>query len=67
MKKLLFSLLVTVALLLGSNTTISAQPTPVAPAGSGTAADPWQIATLENLYFLSDTDKFKNFGHLILL
>jgi len=56
MKKLLFTLLVTVALLLGSNTTISAQPTPVAPAGSGTEADPWQIATLENLYWIAATD-----------
>ncbi len=56
MKKILFALLVTVALLLGSNTTISAQPTPVAPAGSGTAADPWQIATLENLYWIAAAD-----------
>ena len=57
MKKFLFTLLVTVALLLGSNTTISAQPSPVAPAaGSGTEADPWQIATLENLYWIAATD-----------
>ncbi len=57
MKKLLFPLLVTVALLLCSNITISAQPTPEAPAaGSGTEADPYQIATLENLYWIAATD-----------
>lgn len=56
MKIFLFALLVTVALLLGSNTTISAQPTAVAPAGSGTQADPYQIATLANLYWISASD-----------
>jgi hypothetical protein len=57
MKKLRFALLVTVALLLGSNTTISAQQTPVAPAaGSGTAADPWQIATIGNLWWITADD-----------
>ncbi len=57
MKNFLFALLVMVALLLGSNATISAQPTPVAPAaGSGTEADPWQIATLANLYWLTASD-----------
>ena len=56
MKKILFTLLVTVALLLGISTKISAQPTPIAPAGSGTEADPWQIATLANLYWIAATD-----------
>ena len=57
MKNFLFTLLVTVALLPCIHTTISAQPTPVQPAaGSGTEADPWQIATLENLYWIAATD-----------
>ena len=57
MKNFLFTLLVTVALLLGSNTTISAQPTPVAPAeGSGTAADPYLITTFANLYWITASD-----------
>ena len=56
MRKLLFSLFITVVLLSAIYTTISAQPTPVAPSGSGTEAKPWQMATLANLYWLQATD-----------
>ncbi|MFZ6665689.1 hypothetical protein, partial [Peijinzhouia sedimentorum] len=42
-------------LILGFNHTVSAQ-TATAPAGTGTALDPYQIATLENLYWIAATD-----------
>jgi len=48
MKNLLFAIFMSITL-------ISQAQTPVAPAGTGTENDPYQITTLNNLYWMSVT------------
>ncbi len=41
------------ALVLGANTIFAQEPTPVQPSGAGTSGDPYLVASLENLYWIT--------------
>jgi hypothetical protein len=55
MKKIFTILVLTIVLLLGGKTIFAGPigPTATAPSGSGTSGSPYQISSLENLYWLS--------------
>jgi len=55
MKKLIAILVVSIVFLMNGKT-IFAQPTATAPSGSGTSGSPYQIASLENLYWIAASD-----------
>lgn len=64
MKKFTINLLIAIIFLLSVSNSISQTSTP--PSGSGTSIDPYQIATLDNLYWLTQTSSAWATGKYII-